>query len=132
MSVVDRFVRGNVLRGKALDIARRGDLVRVWWSHDALVFEEGTRLTFPRLAERSRLRARQLRGLGVERGETVGILMGNRAEYVEYLFGIARLGAVAIPINARFKASCSCSTRIKGWRSLFARLQKATTSIRWR
>jgi nitrous oxidase accessory protein len=30
-------VRGNVLRGKDLDIARRGDLVRVWWSHDALV-----------------------------------------------------------------------------------------------
>ncbi|HET6573207.1 MAG TPA: nitrous oxide reductase family maturation protein NosD, partial [Fimbriiglobus sp.] len=30
-------VRNNVLRGKPLDIARRGDLVRVWWSHDAVV-----------------------------------------------------------------------------------------------
>lgn len=27
----------NRLRGKDLDIARRGDLVRLWWSHDVLV-----------------------------------------------------------------------------------------------
>ncbi len=30
-------VRGNVLRGKALDIARRGDLIRLWWSHGVVV-----------------------------------------------------------------------------------------------
>lgn len=30
-------VRGNVLRGKRLDMGRRGDLVRLWWSHDVVV-----------------------------------------------------------------------------------------------
>jgi nitrous oxidase accessory protein len=30
-------VRGNVLRGKDLDIARRGDLIRLWWSHNVTV-----------------------------------------------------------------------------------------------
>jgi nitrous oxidase accessory protein len=30
-------VHGNVLRGKMLDKARRGDLIRLWWSHDAVV-----------------------------------------------------------------------------------------------
>ncbi|MFO0847339.1 MAG: nitrous oxide reductase family maturation protein NosD [Gemmataceae bacterium] len=30
-------VRGNALRGKNLDIARRGDLVRLWWSHSVTV-----------------------------------------------------------------------------------------------
>jgi nitrous oxidase accessory protein len=30
-------VRNNVLRGKVLDIARRGDLVRLWWSHGVTV-----------------------------------------------------------------------------------------------
>jgi hypothetical protein len=30
-------VRGNVLRGKDLDVARRGDLIRLWWSHGVVV-----------------------------------------------------------------------------------------------
>lgn len=29
--------RGNVLSGKHLDIGRRGDLIRLWWSHDVLI-----------------------------------------------------------------------------------------------
>jgi nitrous oxidase accessory protein len=30
-------VRKNILRGKPLDIARRGDLIRLWWSHGVTV-----------------------------------------------------------------------------------------------
>ena len=30
-------VRDNVLRGKALPVARRGDLIRVWWSDDVAI-----------------------------------------------------------------------------------------------
>jgi nitrous oxidase accessory protein len=35
-------VRNNILRGKNLDIARRGDLIRLWWSHNVTV--EGNEL----------------------------------------------------------------------------------------
>ena len=48
--------------------------------------------------------ARSLATLGVEKGSHVGILMPNCIDFVEVLLGAALLGAVAVPINARFKA----------------------------
>lgn len=69
---------------------------------DALVMP-GVRFTYPELSAETDRFAAGLRGLGVEPGDKVGILMPNRAEYVAALFGIAKLGAVAVPINGRFK-----------------------------
>lgn len=31
------IIRGNILKGKALDLARRGDLIRIWYSDDVLI-----------------------------------------------------------------------------------------------
>jgi fatty-acyl-CoA synthase len=45
-----------------------------------------------------------LRESGVRRGDRVALLLGNRSAYVEALFAAARLGAIAVPINARFTA----------------------------
>lgn len=42
-----------------------------------------------------------LTDLGVAAGDRVGVFATNRAEYVEALFAIAAVGAVAVPMNCR-------------------------------
>jgi fatty-acyl-CoA synthase len=83
-----------------------GDLVdRAATRHDgdAVAFPDG-RATYAELAELSDRYARSLRALGVGPGEHVGILMPNRLQFVLALAGAAKLGAVAVPLNGRFKA----------------------------
>ena len=45
-----------------------------------------------------------LAAAGVARGDRVALLLGNRSAYLEAIFAAARLGAIAVPINARFTA----------------------------
>ncbi len=49
--------------------------------------------------------ARSLLANGVKPGDHVGILVPNCVEYAECLFGVALLGCVAVPLNARHKAA---------------------------
>ncbi|MCW2984328.1 MAG: hypothetical protein JWR63_1898 [Conexibacter sp.] len=70
----------------------------------ALVFPD-TRRTYGDLVEAAGWRARELRALGIRRGDRLGILMPNSAELVELLAGAASIGAVVVPINTRFKAA---------------------------
>lgn len=74
-----------------------------WPERDALVFPD-SRQTYAQLAERAGRRARSLTAFGIAPGDRVGILMPNCPEYVELLFGAALAGAVAVPVNARYKA----------------------------
>ncbi len=69
----------------------------------ALVFP-GRRLAYPELERRAHAMACSLHGLGIGRGDTVAIFMANAPEYVIALLAAAKLGAVAVPINGRFKA----------------------------
>jgi fatty-acyl-CoA synthase len=69
---------------------------------EALVFPD-VRLTYAQLAEQTDAMARALLGLGVEAGDKVAILLANRLEFVLALFGAAKLGAIVVPVNARFK-----------------------------
>jgi fatty-acyl-CoA synthase len=69
---------------------------------DALVFPD-VRLSYAELAEASDGMARSLLGLGVQAGDKVGVLMPNRLDFVLALLGAAKIGAVVVPINARFK-----------------------------
>lgn len=71
---------------------------------DALVLP-GQRASYRSLREGAINVARSLRVLGVRSGHHVGILIPNCIEYAETLFGIALLGAVAVPMNARHKAA---------------------------
>ncbi len=89
------------------EVFRFADLVtRGAASHrdrDALVFP-GERLTYAELEQRAFAAARALRASGIGPGDRVGLLMPNCTAFVELLFGISLLGAIMVPINARFAA----------------------------
>ncbi|WP_168200466.1 class I adenylate-forming enzyme family protein [Allokutzneria sp. NRRL B-24872] len=63
----------------------------------------GEQATYGVLAERANLLARGLIGLGVGRGEPVGIMLSNRVDSLAALFAAAKIGAIPVPVNARFK-----------------------------
>jgi len=62
------------------------------------------RLTFAELNGRSNQVANALRGLGVEHGDRVGLLLMNGAEFVETFFACGKIGAVNVPLNWRLVA----------------------------
>jgi acyl-CoA synthetase (AMP-forming)/AMP-acid ligase II len=70
---------------------------------EALVFPD-VRLTYADLLERATWRARELRGLGLVRGDTFGLVLPNSPELIEFLLGGAMIGAVVVPVNIRFKS----------------------------
>ena len=69
-----------------------------------LIFPD-SRHSYSEIVARAWARAASLTSLGVKPGDHVGVLMPNCPEYIELLFGILFLGAVAVPINGRNKAA---------------------------
>jgi fatty-acyl-CoA synthase len=62
------------------------------------------RITYRELADSSLLAARRLLAAGLEVGDRVGILLAElNADYLFNALGAARIGAVVVPINARYK-----------------------------
>lgn len=61
----------------------------------------GLRLTFEQLNGRCNQIANALLESGVKPGDRVGILLKNSPEFLEAYFGIAKIGAVVVPINWR-------------------------------
>jgi fatty-acyl-CoA synthase len=70
---------------------------------DALIFPDG-RATYAELAEATDTWARALVALGVRPGDKVGILMPNCVDFATAFAAAAKIGAVSVPVNARFKA----------------------------
>ena len=71
--------------------------------HEALVFPHA-RFTYREVAGRAIRVARSLAALGIGRGDHVGLLMPNSPDFVFGFFGIQMLGAVAVPLNTRYRA----------------------------
>lgn len=69
--------------------------------HEAVVLPDA-RVTYGELEKRAFAVARSLRAMGIGPRSRVGMLMPNSIEFVELLFGASLLGAVMVPINARF------------------------------
>src|SRR5258707_15654191 len=63
----------------------------------------GERITYRGLVDGANQWARLLISLGVSRGEHVGVLLPNGTQYMEVLFGVMWAGALAVPINARYR-----------------------------
>ncbi len=61
----------------------------------------GQHIPFSQMAERSNRMANALQKLGVGAGDKVAMMGVNCAEFVETYFGVARLGAIFIPLNYR-------------------------------
>ncbi|OGL05710.1 MAG: hypothetical protein A3H48_02970 [Candidatus Rokubacteria bacterium RIFCSPLOWO2_02_FULL_71_18] len=69
---------------------------------EAIVFDD-TSLTFRELEGCVNAFAHALRGVGIARGDRVALFMTNRPEYVIAFFALARLGAVATPMNPSYR-----------------------------
>ena len=57
--------------------------------------------TYAELERRTQAVAALMQSLGMQAGERVAILVGNRCEYLEAFFGVMRAGLVAVPLNVR-------------------------------
>src|SRR5690606_16963485 len=69
----------------------------------AVVGDPGT-LDYRALDRQASRVATGLAAHGIARGDRVGIFVGNRAEFIVMLFGIWRLGAIAVPMGIRQSA----------------------------
>ena len=68
---------------------------------EALVEPGGRRLCFAELDARANRSARALAERGIAKGDRVALLLMNGAEFIESFFGLAKLGAVVVPVNWR-------------------------------
>jgi len=72
---------------------------------ERLVIADGAqRLTYRNLDERVDRVARGLIELGVAKGDKVGLWMPNVPEWIVAYFAVARIGAVVVPMNTRYKS----------------------------
>jgi long-chain acyl-CoA synthetase len=46
--------------------------------------------------------ANVLRGLGVDRGDRIAVLMLNSAHYLEFYYAVPQIGAILVPLNTRW------------------------------
>jgi fatty-acyl-CoA synthase len=73
-----------------------------WPDRDALWFE-GRSWSFAALGAEVDRAARALLAAGVGAGDHVCLWLGNRPEHVFLFFAVAKIGAVLVPINTRFR-----------------------------
>jgi len=106
MSSAERAPRSESLRSVRIQVTTLGDLLLGaadrYPDSPALILP-GQRMTYAQLAERALWRARSLQALGVEPREHVGLLLPTSIEFVELLFAISLCGAIAVPMNARYR-----------------------------
>lgn len=94
MSQQQIYTMGAMLRASA---KRFGDA-------DALVFPD-RRLSYLELEASARRWAKALLAMGIQPGQNVGILLPTSMEFIEAFYGIVMVGAVAVPVNARYQAN---------------------------
>ena len=85
--------------GSLVDVAARR-----FGTKEALCFE-GSRWGFGQLKEQVDRVAKSLIQIGIQPGEKVALWMPNRPEWIHALFAVAKIGAVLVPINTRFRTN---------------------------
>ncbi len=87
---------------------RFGDLpeamARKFGNREALVFQD-ERYTFAELKAEIDRAAKALMALGVARGDHVSLWLNNRSEWVFLMYALAKVGAVQVPVNTRFRTN---------------------------
>ena len=61
-------------------------------------------ITYSELNTRVNQLAHGLLSMGVRKGDSVAVMVGNRIEHLEILFATAKIGALAIPLDIKWKA----------------------------
>lgn len=106
--MTQRELRSEDLRSVRIQVTTLGDLLLIandrYSSSPALILPDA-HLSYGELTERVLARARALQALGVKPRDHVGLLLPTCVEFVEFLFAIALCGAVAVPLNARYRYS---------------------------
>lgn len=69
---------------------------------DAVVLPQKRR-SYAQIRDRAIRIALSLQALGIEPGDHVGLLLPTGMDFIESMFGIALLGAVTVPVNARYQ-----------------------------
>lgn len=67
-------------------------------------------ITYRELNDRVNRLAHGLLEMGIQRGDPVALLIGNRIEHIEVLFALAKMGALAIPLDVKWRALEIAST----------------------
>jgi fatty-acyl-CoA synthase len=68
--------------------------------------ESGTRLSYREMDHRASTTARAwLYGLGLKHGDRIGILSGNRLEFLDAFFAAAKSGIILVPLGTRLTAA---------------------------
>lgn len=62
------------------------------------------RITYRSLDDRANRVAGMLSRQGITAGQRVAMLVGNRFEFIEIMFGVMRIGAIPVPTNIRLKS----------------------------
>ena len=80
----------------------------LYWSErrgtDLAIRDEDRALTWHAFEQRIAQAAGALQEGGIQEGDRIGLLLGNRTAYLELFFAAARLGAIMMPINSRLTA----------------------------
>ena len=73
---------------------------------EALVYaDRDLRMTYEELNRQSRLVARSLMALGIEKGDHIAVWTTNVSEWVQLQFGTGKMGAPIVTVNTNYRAS---------------------------
>jgi fatty-acyl-CoA synthase len=89
---------------RPMGLAARFDEAVTRCAERPFVITDARTWTYREVQDWSRLLARGLYDLGVRPGERVALVIDNRPEFVAVKLAIARLGAVAVPVNFAYRA----------------------------
>ena len=81
-----------------------GEMASRFGTREGLVFGD-ERYTFSELSEQVDRAAKGLMALDVQSGDHVSLWLNNRADWLFFMFGLARIGAVQVPVNTRFRTN---------------------------
>ncbi|GAC1468688.1 MAG: ATP-dependent acyl-CoA ligase [Gemmatimonadaceae bacterium] len=75
-------------------------------SPDAIfLLHDGDRWTYAEFNRQVDAAAARWRELGVRKGDRVAFMLENRPEFLQYWFGLAKLGGILVAINTRWQAA---------------------------
>ncbi len=92
---MDSMVLGKILQKNARDPGLR---------HKTAIIYGNCTLTYSELNDRCNRFANGLLGLGVRKGDRIGVLSRNSAVYVALYFALAKLGAIMVPVNFWYRS----------------------------